>query len=789
MAKSSALLVSFMLILVLCFMGTGCETLRIGGKPSGGEIAPLSSNELITQLKKDEWVFINIPTADIDPGSIFSMSENGFRVVGSIKDCFSQEVLNGLAVEGPFEAALPYLEKQYSFNAETSAVFSDYFTAGPEYSTVKDFILEIGGAAKYKISNMRLKQAINDHWSDVKDKICGQQLRKMPTQIVTAVLKATNFKLTVRDKTGGSIRLTIADAGKYFSFKSGVKYEMTTDGGLKFENNKSLPFAFQGERVDVPEPRGQLEILQGAVHFPRKQFTSTLDVRNSGKLDLIWYLKREPERGFVVKHRGGSLKANEERALVIKRTPECIDVGGNYHLALGVEETEQVEVRPIRVEEECPSAVEESQLMDEASRKLAQGQSLYRAGAFEEAWEAMAEVKIIDPDLADSLTYKRAAGLASFKAGKKEESLKNFQALAAGSKGGHAYLANVLASKEDFQDAEKQLAKGRDAFEGDPWLRAEIMNAFNKPIDQCSIPPTPIGMLYRDQVAEAVENLKGLQGLRLQAVLEEELSRLKKIDRELAKVYAVTAFCELGRGTPISKSGEVADTLNAAVRKAINEKTFDVRPRPFFEKTEAQAVKVSGLQERIVKVLQDYAGFISNRLNVPKPNLRVNIFMLDRSGVLRIPEGLSYNMHDLDELTIKIPVGYGASGVAFEKRRLTGKLLASPGQPQQEERVSLIWSGWAVEGGKELWESRDIELPLAESRKAHRGLAWIVSTPIFEQITGDILGVLNVDCVDVKSVFEGYEATCRRVSQTEIRSLETDAYYWSFKVAALLKVP
>ncbi len=145
--------------------------------------------------------------------------------------------------------------------------------------------------------------------------------------------------------------------------------------------------------------------------------------------------------------------------------------------------------------------------------------------------------------------------------------------------------------------------------------------------------------------------------------------------------------------------------------------------------------------QRAHSYLQGMIDNASLRLGIDKGNLRANVFM-PSGDYLSICPGLHLNMDRQDELTIHMPVGYGATGHAFQSK--------SP-------VIAIYKEGW----GK-------YQLDDQETRKIHPDLRWIHSMPIgHARQPNQYVGVANVDCLNVS------------LSQEEVEKLTVDMFYWA----------
>lgn len=154
---------------------------------------------------------------------------------------------------------------------------------------------------------------------------------------------------------------------------------------------------------------------------------------------------------------------------------------------------------------------------------------------------------------------------------------------------------------------------------------------------------------------------------------------------------------------------------------------------------------------KVVEFLKGVTINASRTLKIPNDELRSNVFMPDpdEGSVLKIPEGLYYNMNDPVERTIRIPSGYGCTGNAFSNK---------------EPTIAILKKDW----GKYILDDEEME-------KVNKRLVWIVSIPIlFSKIPGKVIGVLNVDCLDMKKEKE------------ELEEIVNDMWCWTNLISSIL---
>ncbi len=425
--------------------------------------APISStsaswsHEFSALLKRHGWTFLEIPSSDISPGVIGERLAQGFDPKGHLRDCFHEDVLKGMQKQGPFKAAIPHLAKKYTFDAQAALRFLKNVEVGTKYSSVKRVEQKIADATTTNMSTLRLMQYTTERWPDMKDTYCGRELRKISTQVVTAVLRATELQLTFYDHQGAAIDLNTKEIGDFFSFGADVEYRITTEGGLQFSVQDPLPFAFKSVPFDIPEKRGKLEVLKPFIHFPHGQNKDWADIRNSGDATLNWRVTTYPERGFHLEINRGLLVPDQQTAITVARSPECIDLSKIYFFRMVVEQTGQQESVNISADDTCPSFPRAalSSRLDKGSAKFIEGEVLYQLGEFSAAAKELREAKQISPGVTATPSYQKVAGLVSYKTGNNAEALAHFQNLSQQSHAGHAYAAYVLASQGDFQKAKR----------------------------------------------------------------------------------------------------------------------------------------------------------------------------------------------------------------------------------------------------------------------------------------------------------------------------------------------
>lgn len=126
----------------------------------------------------------------------------------------------------------------------------------------------------------------------------------------------------------------------------------------------------------------------------------------------------------------------------------------------------------------------------------------------------------------------------------------------------------------------------------------------------------------------------------------------------------------------------------------------------------------------------------SSELNLKPEKVRASIF-LPIGNNLEIPEGAYYNDcsffkdNNVSELKNSIPIGFGGTGLAFQKRRIYKTIL----RPDQK---------WFMEAENET-ESEPYRL---KAWKTHPDLKWIFSFPLINSNDGRVFGVMNIDGLD-----------------------------------------
>lgn len=122
----------------------------------------------------------------------------------------------------------------------------------------------------------------------------------------------------------------------------------------------------------------------------------------------------------------------------------------------------------------------------------------------------------------------------------------------------------------------------------------------------------------------------------------------------------------------------------------------------------------------IRKILKGAAEESAEHLVLPVGHVRANLFGKFSDGFIRIIDDLTFQMNHPEELTVKMPIGYGSTGRCYET-----------GTPN----IAVLKSDWGPHA-----------LADPEMRKLHPDLKWIVSVPVLSQdSTRRPIAVLNVD--------------------------------------------
>ena len=143
-------------------------------------------------------------------------------------------------------------------------------------------------------------------------------------------------------------------------------------------------------------------------------------------------------------------------------------------------------------------------------------------------------------------------------------------------------------------------------------------------------------------------------------------------------------------------------------------------------------------KEGIRKVLREAAGVAAKVLNLNPDLVRSNLFGRDEHDRLRMIKDLTFQMNHPDELTLKIPIGYGSTGRCFKS---------------SDPNIAVLENDW----GRDRIED-------SELRKLHPELKWIISMPVLGG--GDParpIWVLNVDGLREKRQADDLQKALRKI--------------------------
>jgi tetratricopeptide (TPR) repeat protein len=780
-AKTSILL-SFVLIL----LASDCST---SSSKSSSKRHQRENSDLSTLLERHGWTYIEIPSAEIRPGVIGTLVSGNFTPRGDLRDCFPKELLEKLTPTGPYPVSLPYLTDTYSFKASAGLGFADYFKLLGTGSSVKSYSVLITDPETLSISQLVLMEYLSKNWEQIKEKYCGKQIWKFSTHVITSVLSARAMTVRLYDKEGRELDFSGINLFDILKVGAGVTVDSTKKGQLHFENESGLPFAYRSVPFDIPEARGHLEVLHPVVRFPKGQNSSHSSIRNAGKRDLHWRVKDHPVKGFILEYATGHLIPEEEAAIPVDRNNDCVSPEEDISFTVAVDDLDQESTIQIIPEDPCPASVQ-SRLskgkLQGVVGKIVRAESLYRAGKFSEALAELTTAEVLNPDITKSPAYQRIRGLALYKAGHADDALISFRSLSNVADDGHVLSAYLLASRGNLPEAERELTKGQKALAQGTLLNGELLQSFNQPLEACLFPASIKAVSYKDELKASVQLVKEVVGLEFDAVFESQARRLYKLDNELPRFYADMVFCVYGKTLDLNGMAQLAERINEVLRGVLHELAYDVRPEARLHATEQMATRNRYFREAITGLIHDFSVFIAQRFKLDQKGIRSNIFMLRENGMLGIPQGLSHNMYDMEELGIQIPVGYGSTGVAFERKLFTITALTAT-EAGQVQRVAAIWAGHVQEQGGHLSELRTADLPASESAKASRSIVWIISVPIIEGQTGRVLGVLNADCVSSSSVFPGHTTNCASIPLAELKQVERESYFWASRLVSVLR--
>lgn len=126
---------------------------------------------------------------------------------------------------------------------------------------------------------------------------------------------------------------------------------------------------------------------------------------------------------------------------------------------------------------------------------------------------------------------------------------------------------------------------------------------------------------------------------------------------------------------------------------------------------------------KVVAQLGFVRQWVAQKLKLKAELVRTNLFV-PYDGKLRMPPGAWDNMTYAPELDIELETSHGCCGLAFTKGE-----------------VFIVWRE------AEAWSSG--HLPESEMRKVNPRLKWVISVPVKKGEGPEVLGVVNVDGLDV----------------------------------------
>jgi len=257
--------------------------------------------------------------------------------------------------------------------------------------------------------------------------------------------------------------------------------------------------------------------------------------------------------------------------------------------------------------------------------------------------------------------------------------------------------------------------------------------------DHCILPPSPIGEKGENALKASLDAVK-MSG-NLEATFKSEATKLLEINQELVKLYALGTYCLMSKGKTDAQQSALHDQINSITQEVTskNENVAKANPLPSTV-IESFNFPLQFASDVIQVELRSVADSLAARLRIPENNLRANIFMLSKEdGKLRIPPGFQVRMFNPIEQRVAFPQQHGATGVAFSSSGLVIVMLKKKEGFFSEGGSIFLVEGWDI-----------FHYSLDEMAKVAPDLTWIFSAPIKKE-NGEVIGVLNVDCVGIKS--------------------------------------
>ncbi len=184
-------------------------------------------------FKENGWTALPFPDSKYEPGAIIKVTaENGIRYIDHLRSCgYPAEILAQEVGKIPSIA----FNRSREFGA-AAMINIKGIGAGPEFTNVATTRLEISehSADSLRLIALRIWQETPGN-IEGKARFCVEELEKPDYYLITEAFRVSKGRYTLFDKSGGKLKLSLANLGRLLKFEPDVRYEVTSEGELLIE--------------------------------------------------------------------------------------------------------------------------------------------------------------------------------------------------------------------------------------------------------------------------------------------------------------------------------------------------------------------------------------------------------------------------------------------------------------------------------------------------------------------------------------------------------------------------
>ncbi len=181
-------------------------------------------------FKESGWTALPFPDSKYEPGAIVKVTaESGIRYIDHLRSCgYPDDIL------APVVGKIPSIafNKDREFGA-AALINIKGIGAGPEFTKLASTRLEISehSADSLRLIALRIWQETPGNLEGAA-RFCIEALEKPDYYLITEAFRVSKGRYALYDKSGGKLKLSLANLGRLLKFEPDVRYEITSAGEL-----------------------------------------------------------------------------------------------------------------------------------------------------------------------------------------------------------------------------------------------------------------------------------------------------------------------------------------------------------------------------------------------------------------------------------------------------------------------------------------------------------------------------------------------------------------------------